>query len=219
MIIPAILEKDFSEIKSKIAELDQYTAIFQIDIIDGKITKGETFLLPELLDQVQTEATFELDLMVENPQDFVQERILSVFKVCANIKAMQNIPAFIQKAKEQDYVVGVSINLDTPLDLIEPLLSEIDYIQFMGVTPGAQGRKFDKKTIEKITEFKKEHPYFEIQVDGGIDEKILLEIKDLGIKNFVVGSTIFNSEDPVGTYKNLKEIVNDTTNNLFSLAE
>lgn len=219
MIIPAILEKEFSEVKKKVAELDQYSATFQIDVIDGKVTDGETFLDIKLLDSIETESTFEVDLIVDNPQDYVEERVLSVFKISANIKATDKIPEFIEKAKALDYVVGISVNLDTPLELLEPLLSEIDYVQFMDIQPGKQGRKFDKKVIEKVKEFIKEHPSIEVQVDGGIDEEILQEIKDLGIKNYVIGSTIFESPNPVETYKNLKEIVHDKTNNLFSIAE
>ena len=155
MIIPAILEKNFTEIKNKILLLDQFCPNFQIDIVDGHATDGESYLNAKMLDTIQTEATFELDLMVENPQDYVNERIVSVFKVCANINALKNIPEFIQKAKEQDYLVGVSINVDTPLDLIDSLVGDLDYIQFMGVVPGAQGRTFDKKVIAKIKDFKR----------------------------------------------------------------
>lgn len=221
MIIPTILEPEFLEVKRKIELLEQYTPMFQIDIVDGKLTDGKTFLEPKLLDTIATESTFELDLMVENPQDYVQNRILSVFKVCANIKASKNIPEFIQKAKEQDYVVGISINLDTPMELIEPLLGEIDYVQFMDVIPGTQGKqKFNPKVITKVKNFIKEYPgVVEIQVDGGINEEILNEIKNIGIKNYVIGSAIFNSENPIESYKKFKEIVNDNTNNLFSIAE
>lgn len=218
MIIPAILEKEFSEVKKKVAELDQYTATFQIDVADGKLVDGETFTDIKLLDSIQTEATFEIDLMVENPQDYVEERVLSVFKISANIKATDKIPEFIEKAKSLDYVVGISINIDTPLELIEPLLNEIDYVQFMDVKPGGQGRNFDSKVIKKIKEFIEKHPTIEIQVDGGIDEEILEKIKNLGIKDYVVGSTIFDSPNPIETYKNLKDIVHDKTNNLFSIA-
>lgn len=219
MVIPVILEEDFSEVKNKIEIIDQETALIQIDIVDGKITAGKTFLNPKLLDTLQTDTTFELDLMVKNPQDYVKTRIMSVFKVCANINALDNIPEFIQKARIQEYVVGISINLDTPLKLIEPLIPEVDYVQFMGVIPGSQGKnKFDKKVVQKIKEFKKKHPAVEIQVDGGINEKTIKDLLNLGVKDFVIGSAIFNSEDPIGSYKFFKETAHDNTNNLFSIA-
>lgn len=219
MVIPAILEQDFSEVKNKIELIDQETALIQIDVVDGKVTAGKTFLNPKLLDTLQTDTTFELDLMVENPQDYVKTRIMSVFKVCANINALDNIPEFIQKARAQEYVIGISINLDTPLELIEPLLSEIDYVQFMGVVPGSQGKnKFDKKVVQKIKEFKKKHPDMEIQIDGGVNENTIKDLLNLGIKDFVIGSAIFNSEDPIESYKFFKETAHDNTNNLFSIA-
>jgi len=219
MIIPVILEESFTEVKNKVEIIGDDAPLIQIDIVDGKVTAGKTFLNPILLDTIKTDTTFELDLMVENPQDYVRSRILSVFKICANINATNNIPEFIKRAKNLDYVVGISINLDTPLELLEPLLSEIDYVQFMGVIPGSQGKnKFDKKVLTKIKEFTKKHPGMEIQVDGGVNQDTIKTLLDLNVKDYVVGSAIFNAEDPIESYKVLKEITNDNTNNLFSIA-
>lgn len=219
MIIPTILEETFTEVKKNVEIIGDDAPLIQIDIVDGKITDGKTFLNPSLLDSIQTDTTFELDLMVENPQDYVKSRILSVFKVCANIKATNNIPDFIKRAKNLDYVVGISVDLDTPLELLEPLLSEIDYVQFMSVVPGSQGKnKFNKKVITQIKEFTKKHPTMEIQVDGNINEETIKNLLDLNVKDYVVGSAIFNAEDPVESYKVLKGIANDNTNNLFSIA-
>lgn len=218
MIIPTILEETFTEVKKNVEIIGDDAPLIQIDIVDGKITDGKTFLNPSLLDSIQTDTTFELDLMVENPQDYVKSRILSVFKVCANIKATNNIPEFIKRAKNLDYVVGISVNLDTPLELIEPLLGEIDYVQFMCIIPGHQGNKFNKKVITQIKEFTKKHPAMEIQADGGINKETIQNLLDLNVKDYVVGSAIFNAEDPVESYKVLKGIANDNTNNLFSIA-
>ena len=61
--------------------------------------------------------------------------------------------------------------------------------------------------VAKIKDFKRSHPYIDIQVDGGLDEKVLLELKDLGIKDYVIGSAIYSDADPVEKYKYLKEVV------------
>src|SRR4030042_1150051 len=163
MIIPSILEKNLKAIQDKVAVLDKNCTLFQIDVSDGKLVHGEpTFTDIAKLDNIPTDANFELDLMVERPDLFVEKRVTNVFKICANIKATKYITSFIQKAKELDYITGISVNLDTPLSLIDPLVPIVDFIQFMGVEAGAQGRNFNKKVIAKIKEFKEKYPEIEI---------------------------------------------------------
>ena len=78
-----------------------------------------TFLSIKTLDQIDTDSTFELDLMVKNPQDYVKERILSVFKVCTYIKANSNVEEFIKRSKSLDYITGISVDSLTDIDEIE----------------------------------------------------------------------------------------------------
>ena len=209
MIIPAILEKDIIEIKNKVQMLQDECSLFQIDVADGSLVNGSTFLSVKSLDQIDTDSTFELDLMVKNPQDYVKQRILSVFKVCTYIKANSNVEEFIKRAKSLDYITGISVDSLTDISEIEKYISDIDYIQFMGVEPGGQGRPFDKKIINKVKEVKDLYSFIDIQIDGGVNFDTLLELKKLGIKDFVIGSAIFADTDPINKYKKFKEFINE----------
>ena len=81
MIIPGILEKDFMEVVNKIQLVQDFTTIIQIDIADGKLVKGETFLEIDRIAEIKTKAEIEIHLMVENPLQYLVKKInnISIF--------------------------------------------------------------------------------------------------------------------------------------------
>lgn len=66
----------------------------------------------------------------------------------------------------------------------------------MSVFPGFGGQKFISKTIERINQAKKIlDDNINIEVDGGINDKNIVQIQKAGAKLFVVGSYIFNNKN------------------------
>ena len=203
MIIPGILESDFKEVQKKIDLLDNHTKLVQIDIADGVQVEGETFLEIGMLNGLNAELELEIHLMVENPSDYVL-RIDDAKKMVAQVEG-QNLEDFIEKAKNFGYEIGLSIGPNTPNHFLDPYLQQIRYVQFMGVVPGAQGKPFEPKVLEKIKQFRLFHPDIPIQVDGHVNKKTIKMLKPLKVNNYVVGSDIFNDADPI---KKLKELQN-----------
>lgn len=203
MIIPGILEKTFEEIKKKVALVDKATDLIQIDVADGELVDGRSFLSAKRLDEIKTDATFDLHLMVQNPLDFLRSKIKKVSKISAHVEA-DHIPEFLVRAKEFGYKIGLSINPKTPNKKIRPFTQNLDFVQFMAINPGAQGRKFKKEVLEKIKDFRQKHPNLKIQVDGGVSNKHIKEVVGAGADDIVIGSTIFNSDDPVQTLEKLQ---------------
>lgn len=200
MIIPGILEISFEEAKRKAELVGKYTKIIQIDIADGRLVNGKTFLDVEKIDSIDTKADIELHLMVKNPLDYLKTKAK---KVVVHVEA-QNIVAFINESKNKGFEVGLALNPDTPIEAIEPFLQNLSYVQFMTVVPGAQGRKFEKKVLKKIVLFKKKYPKIKVQTDGGTGKKHLEYVLRTGVDDIVIGSTIFDSEDPIKTLKKLQ---------------
>lgn len=209
MIIPVILEPSFEEIQNKIKRVEKLVKNVAIDIADGKLVDGITFLDIKKLDEIQTTLTFELDFMVENPLFYLDKKLEKVDKVCINMAALNSVPHFILKAKELGYKTGVSVNPTTQVDLLDPLIDHIDFVQFMGVLPGGQQRVFEEPVIEVIRSFKQIHSNVEIQVDGGLNEDTLPKFKGLGVKNYIIGSALFGSENIEQTYHTLNNIISN----------
>ena len=65
-------------------------------------------------------------------------------------EATENLVDSIKLIKHLKKKVGVSLNPNTEIDIIEKYLGEIDLILIMSVYPGFGGQKFIPKIIEKI---------------------------------------------------------------------
>jgi len=185
--------------------MEREAALVQIDVADGILVEGKTFLETEELSTIKTSAKLEIHLMVQNPHKYTV-RLGNVSNYLSQIEA-DHIDDFIKKSKEMGYKTGLSISPETPNHELDKYLDKIDYVQFMGVIPGAQNRPFEQKVLEKIKEFKLSHPSVETQVDGHMDMETIELIKPLDISHFVVGSDIFNDADSINKFKELSKNV------------
>jgi len=83
----------------------------------------------------------------------------------------------------------------------------------MTVNPGYGGQKFIPYTLKKIqnlSEIRKREGYnFEIEVDGGINEKTIVECVKAGADVIVAGSYVFESENIEKAINKLKNSVRD----------
>lgn len=194
MIIPGIFEKDIVEIESKIRQVESLATLVQIDVADGELVDGETFSNLDLLGELEIAVSLELHLMVINPLKHLLEKINNVSRVCSQVEAGDVTRDFIGMSKSLGYETGLSLNPGTRLSELEPFIGLIDYIQFMTVVPGGQGRPFDVSVLRKIREFRKSHPIFKVQADGGINKDNLEAVLASGVNDVVIGSAIFKDK-------------------------
>ena len=214
MIIPGILEQTLEDIKKKIRAIDGISESIQIDVADNKQVEGLSFLEVEKLREIDHKTPLEIHFMVEAPLDYLaleKGKIPSVSKVCTQVT--ENIENVIEKLKSANYEVGVSLNPEEGIELIAPLIAQMDYVQFMSVVPGKQGNSLIPEVLDKIREFKQRYPNVLTQIDGGVDEGTLPQVLDSGVDNMVVGSAIFNSGDPKEKLLEFQRTAHGRTNN------
>ena len=84
--------------------------------------------------------------------------------------------------------------------MIEPVLHMVDQVLVMTVNPGFGGQKFLPETVDKIAQLnaiKQEKGYnFDIEVDGGVNNKTVVDCYKAGATVAVAGSYVFNADDP-----------------------
>lgn len=195
MIIPVIFEQNFEEIKKKVALVEQLTSLIQIDVADGRLVDGTSFLDVKRLEQIKTTPSFEIHLMVEKPSDFVREKVQNVSKICTQVEAELLIKDFIKKGRKLGYIVGLSLNPETPIETLAPYMREINYVQFMTAHPGGKGREFIPEVLDKIKKFGQTYIGFPTQVDGGINVQTLPLVLQSGVKDVVIGTALFGEKD------------------------
>jgi len=114
-------------------------------------------------------------------------------------EAVEDVLETVEIIKESGCKVGIAINPDTPLSVLDNLIQEIDLVLLMSVYPGFGGQKFIEESIEKIKAVKKlidkqDHKIF-LEVDGGINNETISRVSQAGANVFVAGSAIFGSSD------------------------
>ena len=57
-IVPAIIAKDFGELKEKIKLVEPYVKAVQLDVMDGIFTPNKTWNEPDDLKEIKTELIF-----------------------------------------------------------------------------------------------------------------------------------------------------------------
>ncbi len=204
MIIPAILEKDWKEIEKKLEICRDFAAGIHIDFIDGKFTDNISFLEFEPFKKYSEYYNLEAHLMVDEPINYLDKLSEAGFKkFVGHVERMDDQVEFVAKG-EQLGVVGLALDLNTELNSIKVPLDDLDQILLMSVTAGKSGQEFNSEVLKKIKDLRSKY-LGNIEVDGGINDKTLVNAKENGANQFCVTSFLFNG-DPKSKFRLLKEL-------------
>ena len=176
-----------------------------IDSMDGKFVPNTQMKIFEIL-ELEKISTKPLDvhLMVENPEEYIQYlENKNIEYITTHIEINKDIKKIIKTIKEMNYKVGLSIKPNTNVDELIPYLEQIDLVLIMSVEPGFGGQQFMPNSLNKAQEIRKLKPSITIEIDGGINDSNITEIKKY-VDIAVVGSYITNNNDYNEAINNLK---------------
>lgn len=167
-----------------------------IDTMDGLFVPNKQMPIEEII-QLEKYSNIPLDihLMVENPEQYLSYLAnKNIEYITFHIEINKNINNLINKIKSMGYKVGLSIKPNTNVEKIIPYLPLIDLVLIMSVEPGFGGQKFINQTLKKAQEIRNINKEITIEIDGGINDTNIQEIKKY-VDIAVVGSYITNSND------------------------
>ena len=197
-IAPSILAADFDNLENEVSDVEKAGADYiHIDIMDGEFVNNETPGLEMLTRTYETTSlTLDTHLMVEEPQNWLDDVVLSnvvTFHIEAvNIETAEKIIDYLH---ERDIKAGVAIKPDTSIEDIMPILEKIDVVLVMLVEPGFGGQKMILSCLEKVKTLRSLKPDMDIEVDGGVNLENVQLVKDAGANIIVAGTAIFKSND------------------------
>src|SRR3989344_4929964 len=228
-IIPAILEKDFSEIKNKLNILREQVKCVHLDIQDGIFEKEppwpfssggfDDIDFQKIINEEEglpfwQEFDFEFDLMVmDSVENFDIYMKLGPKRIIFHLLAQKNIESFEHFLEGLDmYIrdsmqVGLAFRPSDDLALVSHLSHKVDFLHCMGSDQvGFQGAGvvFTDKALENIKFLRKSLPGVVISVDIGVNLENAQTILDSGADRLIVGSGIWKSGDPLGTLQILQ---------------
>ncbi|QGQ44889.1 ribulose-phosphate 3-epimerase [Metabacillus sediminilitoris] len=196
LIGPSLMCADMGNLQDSVLTLDQAGVdFFHIDVMDGKFVPNFT-LGPDLIKRLRefTEKSFDIHLMVEKPEDFLNLFIESgADMISVHAEATNHLQRTLQTIKDRGLKAGVAINPATSIQDIEYVLDVVDYITVMTVNPGFAGQKFVplmNKKLADLTYLINENGYkIDIQVDGNIGYETIPDVLKNGANMLVCGTS------------------------------
>ncbi len=197
LITPSILSCNLAHLQDEVDSVEKYADWLQVDVMDGHFVPNLSFGAP-VIQNLRTELPLDIHLMVENPEDRIDEFLaLHVKNITfhAEVTDTATRKALIASIHDGGATVGIAINPDTPVSAIEDILSDIDLVLVMSVQPGFGGQEFLHDVLPKVQELRKRFPKLMIQMDGGITTETAKCCREAGANNLVVGSAVFGAKD------------------------
>ncbi len=197
-IAPSILAADFAKLGDEVRAIEQAGAdLVHIDVMDGHFVPNLT-IGPEVVRALRplSSLPFDVHLMVSPADPF----LAAFAEAGADIltihpEAGPHVHRSIQLIKGLGKKVGLALNPGTPVELIDPLLKDIDLVLVMSVNPGFGGQSFIDGALGKLEALRRkidslERP-IDLEVDGGINFETAPWAVAAGADLLVAGTATF----------------------------
>jgi ribulose-phosphate 3-epimerase len=180
--------------------------LVHIDVMDGCFCPMMT-VGPPFIKCMKTSLLKDAHLMIDEPLEKVADYIAagadiitvhpeSSLHIHRVLQQMQNLSKATDSSK--GLVRGIVLNPGTPVEMLEPLLDEVELISLLAVNPGWRGQEFIPSTVGRILKVKRmieaAGKDILLAVDGGITRKNIAEVTRTGVDIIVTGSAVFDGK-------------------------
>ncbi|EGE54400.1 ribulose-phosphate 3-epimerase [Streptococcus parauberis] len=215
-IAPSVLAADYANFASELKRIEETDAEYvHIDIMDGQFVPNISFGADVVASmRKHSKLVFDCHLMVVNPERYVDAYAQAGADIMTiHTESTSHIHGALQKIKAAGMKAGVVINPGTPVSALEPVLPLVDQVLIMTVNPGFGGQSFIPECLDKVkkvVDLRQAGGYsFDIEVDGGVDDKTIAACAQAGANVFVAGSYLFKADDLVRQVQTLRKALND----------
>jgi ribulose-phosphate 3-epimerase len=214
-IIPAILPKSLSDLEEHLARVKSFAKAVQVDVVDGAFAHNKTWpykdrsSFEKIISEEHGlpfwgEIDFEFDLMIQNPDQHTREyvqagasRIVLHAQSSGVETALQHLIDLREETGAFVIAVGIAIAAEAQPEVLEPFEAQFDFVQVMGIArEGFQGEPFDPRAVSLLERLRRRYPELPLQVDGAVNVQNARALVTAGATRLIVGSTIFNADNP-----------------------
>ena len=212
-IAPSILTADFSRLGEDVAKVESHVDLLHIDVMDGHFVPNISLGIPIIRSlRPHSILRFDCHMMTTNPRHhFAALSEAGADIVTVHIEVYPEPEDAAASARMAGLGFGLVLNPATPLEAVEPFVDLCDMLVVMSVEPGFGGQEFIEASLSKIAEARKivdsRGLATDIEVDGGIGPNNIRQARDAGADVFVVGSAIFQADDPVAAIAAMRDEV------------
>lgn len=175
-------------------------SMIHVDIMDGFYVDRIAGGIEELSNiRTKTKSHLHVHLMTESPSVWARDAInagADTVIISTNTSGVMDAINIVKSAGKR---CGIALNPDSNIEILKPVLQQIDEIMVMAVKPGAAGQQFDERALQKIKILnytrKKHGLKYLISVDGGINPDTAKLCWNVGADLLVSGSYLAKSPD------------------------
>ncbi len=220
LISVGVLTADFLSLGSELKLMEEAgVKLLHIDVMDGCFCPMMT-VGPPLIQALKTPLLKDVHLMIEEPWTKIESYLAAgADMITVHSESGRHIHQVLQalgkmtNANDPDRGIlrGLALNPGTPMEVIEPLIEELDMVLLLAVNPGFSGQKFIPSTRQKIAKLQQfirdTGRDVLIGVDGGIKKGNIDEVAALGVDIIVTGSAVFDGKTPLENAQYMIETV------------
>ena len=218
IIYPAPPYQSTQELSDFFQLFDPWCSGYHLDFMDGSFVPS-TFSSVSLINKANhlTPHHLWIHLMTSKVEQCIQtlslkpKSIISFHYETESEKTLQDCARFVH---EKGLIPSITINPQTEVTTIVPLLPFFQHVLVMTVMPGKSGQMLIPETLTKITALhayqQKQKLSFFIAADGGINETNYKYIKQAGAHECAMTMGLFGTPDPLATFKQLTAHLNNT---------
>ena len=201
-IAPSILAANFASLGEEVEAITEAGAdLIHVDVMDGHFVPNIT-MGPDFVQALRPYSgrPFDVHLMISPVDNFIEDFANAGSDIITiHPEATKDLKKSIELIKKFNKKVGISLNPNSEISLVEPYLNDIDLILVMSVNPGFAGQKFKPEVLKKLEKIKKiivsKNLKIDLEIDGGINFQNSIDAKNAGANILVSGSTIFNENN------------------------
>ena len=209
-ISPSILTCDFTHLADEIAFVERTGAdMVHLDVMDGVFVPNLSFGVPVIAAlRPLTALPFDVHLMMQYPHRLVDAFAKAGADIINfHIESDSPVDETLDAIRNNGKKAALTLKPATPAETVFPYLDRVDMVLVMTVEPGFGGQKFMTDMLPKIAAIRREIDRrglsVDIQVDGGVAAATAPLVAAAGANVAVVGSALFNSEDPAALVSEL----------------
>ena len=219
VIAPSILSADFARLGEEVDTVLAAGADWvHFDVMDNHYVPNLTIgpLVCEALRKHGVTAPIDVHLMVE-PVD----RIVPDFAragaswISFHPEASRHVHRTVQLIKNEGCKAGLVLNPATPVEVLDYVLEDLDYVLLMSVNPGFGGQSFIDSTLQKLKAVRQRIDAsgrdIRLEVDGGVKAENIGAIATAGADTFVAGSAIFGAADYADVIRRMRAEISAAT--------
>ena len=204
IIAPSILASDMTQLGNEIRAAEAAGADWiHVDVMDGRfvpnITMGQ-FIVAAC--RRVTQLPLDVHLMIERPEDHLDTFAKAgASGLTVHVETCPNLHRTLQHIKSLGCRAGVVLNPGTAIGAVDAVLGLADLVLVMSVSPGFGGQSFIPESLGRVATIREKLDALGssawLEVDGGVSEETIAQLKGAGATAFVSGTSVFKHPDGI----------------------